>query len=229
MQSKTEQFRDKMLLIVHSSFEASSQNPTIEEEMLRAATWTDLLVDIIPPERLQDSFKKAFAEHDTAFPINAYEIKLAWESIEKIEAEQERQYQQQLRKENAVLNCKDKRMHLKNVMQDPKTQDDIGMVEYVDWFDKSKFVIMPCATCRPSAHEQARSRHIEKNGGNDLPPLPGNVIDMVVKMANHFVPPESAEEIIKRARFSCEDPTAFLMLGRTLDYVRNSKGAPVEA
>jgi hypothetical protein len=71
-----------MLIIAHDSFEASSYNATIEEELARAENWSGLLIDIIPVNRLNDCFKRAFRDKPNDFPVNAYDLKNAWQKIE---------------------------------------------------------------------------------------------------------------------------------------------------
>jgi hypothetical protein len=76
-----------MLIIAHDSFEASSHNATIEEELARAENWSGLLIDIIPVNRLNDCFKRAFRDKPNDFPVNAYDLKNAWQKIETEEAQ----------------------------------------------------------------------------------------------------------------------------------------------
>ena len=74
-------FNEEMRLIVNDSFEASSQNAPMEAKEQRAKVWTELLFEIIPTLRLRDAFERAFSEHESTFPVNAYDIKAAWERI----------------------------------------------------------------------------------------------------------------------------------------------------
>jgi hypothetical protein len=81
-ESERNHFQEKMLIIAHDSFEASSYNATIEEELARAENWSGLLIDIIPVNRLNDCFKRAFRDKPNDFPVNAYDLKNAWQKIE---------------------------------------------------------------------------------------------------------------------------------------------------
>ena len=77
-----ETYRKRVLLIVNDSLEASSQTATLPEKMSRAEVWARLLFGIIPANELQIAFDRAFAKHTTPFPVNAYDVKLAWESFD---------------------------------------------------------------------------------------------------------------------------------------------------
>lgn len=72
-----------MLLIVNDSFEASSQNATLAEKASRTETWARLLFNIIPESELQAAFDYAFQTHSSPFPINAYDLKIAHETLER--------------------------------------------------------------------------------------------------------------------------------------------------
>lgn len=50
------------------------------EKAERAEVWSRLLFRIIPENRLQECFDRAFAGHDSAFPITAYDLKNAWDT-----------------------------------------------------------------------------------------------------------------------------------------------------
>lgn len=86
-QGAIEEYRDAVLLIVEDSFQLSSQNSTLAERLARTDVWARVLIDIVPEARLQDSFDRAFREHNSSFSINAYDIKIAWEKIKTEENE----------------------------------------------------------------------------------------------------------------------------------------------
>jgi hypothetical protein len=48
-------------------------------EVISAEVWTRLLFGIIPEHELQLAFKIAFANHSSPYPINAYDLKNAWD------------------------------------------------------------------------------------------------------------------------------------------------------
>lgn len=52
----------------------------------RARDWYDLFYGVIPEDKLFPAFQDAFAAHDNAFPVSAYEVKAAYEQMKRIEA-----------------------------------------------------------------------------------------------------------------------------------------------
>jgi hypothetical protein len=40
-----------------------------------------VLFDLIPENRLQETFERAFSTHDSSFPVSAYDLKDAWKAI----------------------------------------------------------------------------------------------------------------------------------------------------
>lgn len=74
-------YNEMMMLMVHDSFTASAQTPTLAEKMERAEVWGCLLFGLVPEHRLQECFDTAFREHQTAFPLTAYDLKAAWDNI----------------------------------------------------------------------------------------------------------------------------------------------------
>lgn len=72
-----------MLVIVSDSFSAAGQIPTLAEKMDRAEVWARLLSGIVPEERLQECFDRAFRQHKSSFPVNAYDLKAAWEEMHR--------------------------------------------------------------------------------------------------------------------------------------------------
>ena len=70
-----------MTLVVHDSFAASAQNPTLAETLKRTDVWSRLLFPIIPEDKLQQCFDIAFNTHDSTFPVSAYDLKAAWDTI----------------------------------------------------------------------------------------------------------------------------------------------------
>jgi hypothetical protein len=68
----------------------SAQNPTDEEKAVRAETWAENLFDLIPENRLDDTFRRAFKDHTSDFPVSAYDLKNAWQKM-KVEEFQSRE------------------------------------------------------------------------------------------------------------------------------------------
>lgn len=140
--SNLDTYRETVLLVVIDSFEASSQNATIEEQMQRANVWTDLLVDIVPENRLQDAFTRAFRTHTSPFPINAYDLKAAWEEIDKEEKRHQESETNRRRAENPVAFCEAEWNHL-------NAEGDIEI--YLGVPPNGRDVVVPCDRCRSAA------------------------------------------------------------------------------
>lgn len=154
-------YLEAIALIVDDSFELSSQNPTDAERLARSETWARVLMPIVPEERLQDTFDRAFADHDSNFPVNAYELKTAWEKIKREEKEIAAEAAAAERVNNPVANCVEKHLHV----------DESGMVEHIDPLTFSEFILLPCKKCRETAYDLQRQRHIEKNKASAAPPV----------------------------------------------------------
>jgi len=181
-----------MLLIVSDSFSLSSQNASLADKAARADIWARVLFGLIPAHRLQDAFDRAFAEHESVFPVNAYEIKAAWEKIRSEDRERAAAADQEERKANPTQFCEKKGEHV----------TDDGEVDIVNFKNPSELIRLPCRFCRPKAHDAARARWIEKNGGYD--PKPTEVLraleQTVSKKPDRLSIPETAPEILVRAR-----------------------------
>jgi hypothetical protein len=180
---------------VNSSFEASSHNPTIEETMLRAKTWADLLFGLIPPERVDEVFRRAFREKPNDFPVNAYDLKNSWLTIQAEEAEEAKRRREREITENAVANCSMKANHFVS-----DSGDDDGMVEMQEGFDPDSAHLMPCFTCRPRAFAEAQARRIEERAGAGVPEVIAAAVDQVLasKKPKIKLPPETAMEYLDR-------------------------------
>lgn len=134
-----------MLLIVDDSFELSSQNATFAEKAARADTWARVLFGIVPEDRLQNAFDRAFRDHDSSFPVNAYDIKTAWEKIRTEEYEAE--------KTARLAECPNDKYHIGEtasvVLMNPHTQED---------------ELYPCPKCRPEEFENKKKTDIALYG-----------------------------------------------------------------
>lgn len=155
-------YETAMLLIVNDAFDLSSQvNVTMAEKMRIAKTWSNVLIGIIPEERLQDAFDYAFAAHTSAFAINAYNLKSAWTQLQEMEADrrvqEERERESLAREENPAAFCKNRENH---AAHDPAT------VLLPDPYDMTTDIEAPCFDCRQKAFAAWRQRHNEKNAAN---------------------------------------------------------------
>jgi hypothetical protein len=133
-----------MLLIVADCFNASSQMATTAEKKAAALTWTRILSDVIPQNRLFDVLNFAFKKHTSSFPINAYDLKNRWTDLEAEELAERKKAEAEERSLNRVLHCGDLKSH--------KSETE-AMQEYFI-HAKGEYVWLPCATCRYDAHWQ---------------------------------------------------------------------------
>lgn len=56
---------------------------TDEELLIRAKDWGEELVEIVPESELPDVFRRAVKDHTSTFPVNFYDLKLAYDSLQK--------------------------------------------------------------------------------------------------------------------------------------------------
>lgn len=174
--SNPDTYREAVLLVVIDSFEASSQNATLEEQMQRANVWTDLLIDIVPENRLQDVFRKAFRDHKSSFPINAYELKDAWDQINQQEILERNRELYRDQRENPVRYCPASWNHINE-------EGDIAV--YLGVPPNGKEVVVPCERCRAAAfyqrYDEERARFVtERPEAAEV--LNKSIIDVVFDM-----------------------------------------------
>ena len=78
----------EVLDIITDLFLLSNQSQLSEpEKVAMAHIWTEFLVEIIPIDELQISFKKAVELHKGDYPLNAFSLKNAWKEIEKLQCQ----------------------------------------------------------------------------------------------------------------------------------------------
>lgn len=207
-------FRDKMLLIVDDSFEMSSQKPTSAEKLTRVDVWSRALFGVVPEMRLQDAFNRAFADHDSPFAVNAYEIKSAWKTIQAEEAAARLKAYDAERAANPVRYCSNQTEHI----------NGDGDVEIVLGGPNGTTVVIPCAACRTEASHQRLAEEQSK-----LPPaLNRPTSSVVIEMFNNAVTggrrvPETAIEILVRARGEVTDAAAERMLTAAIGYLQGKR------
>jgi hypothetical protein len=157
-----------MLPVVSDSFEFAAQNPTTLEKGKRAAVWAEILFGIVPEERLPDAFKLAVRLHSSTFPINGYEIKLAWEQIEREEqnAAIERE-KQRIKNQSPVDICSNRAQHI--------NRD--GEVKICNPLNFNEEIILPCPACRPKAYDDQRARFIARNRVSEVEIKPLEILE----------------------------------------------------
>lgn len=157
--------------------------------MNRAIDWQDALELSVPMDRLGDAFRVALKNHTSTFPVNAFGVLAAWKQIEVEEKEARVLAEKEERKNNPAAYCPNKSEHV----------NDDAEVELINLKNTSEMILLPCKACRPRAHDEARTRWIEKNGGFD--PRPEEVLDILktVVRPTRLTIPETDLEIIVRA------------------------------
>lgn len=114
-------------------------HPPLEPEdfILRISAWTDVLFGTVPRERLKDAYDRAKADHRSTFPINAYEVKIAWLNIAEEEEKAAKKFLAQAKKDDPIGFCADASRHV----------NDRGEVLILSMFtDEDELV--PCLKCR---------------------------------------------------------------------------------
>jgi hypothetical protein len=182
---------------------------TETEQGERAKTWTELLFGIIPHDRLTDAYQRAFRDHQGLFPINAPELKAAWENIDREERNAVRNNTADL--ETRIAQCKYRDEH---IADDSIAKSD-ALVEYKDFLNPGKWVVLPCAECRPHAYADQTIEHLATLAARNLAMLP--------------VLPESADEILRRALTQTRDHNAWNSLQHARNWLKFGQYEPPTA
>lgn len=140
-------YRETMYLIVNDAFLFAGRNPTDEEILATAEIWARILIEIIPEHRLQESFDHAVKTHTSNFPVNGYEIKTAFEELQKQQAINEMIQNSAKREANKIANCSMRHLH-----------DDDALIEYERGY-KGEKVKLPCRDCRVHAHDERAAEY----------------------------------------------------------------------
>lgn len=145
-----------MYLVVVDSFNCSSQRATDAEKLSTTKTWSRILIDVIPALRLQDAFDHAFVRHSSPFPVNAYDLKMAWEEIAEAERIERERIEAENRAVNRVAYCPDKYNHRSEA--DAMQEYQVG----------TGWVWLPCAICRTDAYWQRVKEVKARNKENQI-------------------------------------------------------------
>ena len=116
---------------------------TEPELLVRARDWADELHGIVPMEALNASMKRAFQDHKSTFPLNAYDLKMAY-AANKLDATMVDE-SRTLSTDEKVEKCTNKENHVEGTF---------GMIEL---FVPNKIDgLVPCGRCRPEEYAEAR-------------------------------------------------------------------------
>lgn len=75
-----------LLLVQKSRLLANSPPATEQEALIQAATWAEILFEIVPLDRLDDVYRRAARDHDSAFPLGHGALITAWKKIKAEDA-----------------------------------------------------------------------------------------------------------------------------------------------
>lgn len=130
-----------MVKIIAKAISLASAPALTEPELLvRARDWAEILFPIVPIDHLSETVRTAFENHKGAFPINAYDIKDAYEIVKATTP-----------KDAYCLNFKN------HVNGQPEIYFYIPGVMEVD-------AIVPCGSCRPAEFMQTKKAIIANSG-----------------------------------------------------------------
>lgn len=150
-----------MLEVVADAFDLSSNvSVTAAEKMRVAKTWSRILFEIIPEERLMDTFEFAFQNHQTSFPVNAYDMKTAWNELQEIERAQIIENAQQSREQNPSEFCPRRHEHLPGFIE--------ARVKIVNFYNTAEEIEVPCKDCREKAYFDWRTRFVAEHSGEKI-------------------------------------------------------------
>lgn len=77
--------------LVRRTLSLSNQPSLTEQELAqRAMDWQDALEAEVPIDRLQDAFAAALRGHSGSFPVNAFEVLMAWRDVREAERQARR-------------------------------------------------------------------------------------------------------------------------------------------
>ena len=156
---KLANFKEAMLPVVDDALRLANRS-VLAEKAATAETWARVLYGKVPEFRLPDAFDRAFekkiSEAATSgqkpFPVDAYDLAVAWKEIEAEEKARIATREQEERESSRVVHCRNRANH------DPE-----DLVAYPDPFDYPRDIWLPCSDCRFEAFQQALSRYKEKH------------------------------------------------------------------
>lgn len=135
-----------MVKIISKAISLANAPMLTEPELLvRARDWSEALHGIVPMEALNASVSRAFQNHKSTFPLNAYDLKTAYTELK---AEQLLSLEMKpISTDERVDRCTNKDNHL---------PDRFGEIEiYLP--DKDTEAIVPCGICRKEDFMEAKT------------------------------------------------------------------------
>jgi hypothetical protein len=145
------QYLGWMMKIISKAISLANAPMLTEPELLvRARDWSDALHGIVPMDALNASVKRAFQDHKSTFPLNAYDLKMAYANLK---AEELLVFNTKvLTTDERVARCPNKLNHI---------PDRFGEIEiYLP--DKDAEAVVPCGACRTEEFDAAKAALMEK-------------------------------------------------------------------
>lgn len=135
-----------MMKIISKAISLANAPMLTEPELLvRARDWADELHGIVPMEALNAAMHRAFQNHKSGFPVNAYDLKIAYGELQFEAATIDES--RTLSTDEKVEKCTNKENHVDGTF---------GMIELFIPPDISSEV--PCGRCRPDEYTEARQQ-----------------------------------------------------------------------
>lgn len=123
------------------------------EKVSRAEVWARHLFGIIPEDRLQECFYRAFeTRHSGGFPVNAYDLNDAWNAIQTEDEERAAKERTAARESQPIEHCSVRYRHINAVGEIEILYGGTGGIE----------AIVPCPFCRMNANAQAMANLAER-------------------------------------------------------------------
>lgn len=141
-----------MVKIISKAISLANAPMLTEPELLvRARDWSEELHGIVPMEALNASMKRAFENHKSTFPLNAYDLKIAYTQLK---AEQLLSLEMKpISTDERVDRCTNKDNHL---------PDRFGEIEIFIHGVSDDDVIVPCGICRKEDFMEAKTELMRK-------------------------------------------------------------------
>lgn len=181
---------------------------TEAEYAQRADDWIDGLVDQVPLDRLEAAYDRADADHNNQYPVNYYEIKIAYERLHGEELAERVKTLAAERAANPIGTCANRSRHV----------DADGNIEVVfgGMTPNEVAVIIPCDVCRPVASQQRfgeeKLKYTEANKGAEMIPGSGFPALVLAKFEDAKKPKADPYETTKLAAIDQLDNLALFCL-----------------
>jgi hypothetical protein len=123
------------------------------EKVSRAETWARVLYNIIPENRLQEAFDRAFKNRQSkGFPVSAYDLNDAWNEIQVEDEARIAKEKELIRETSPIEHCATKYRHI----------NELGEIDILYGGPGGIEANVPCPFCRMDANAQAMKNLAER-------------------------------------------------------------------